>query len=94
MSDIFPDPFKFGVGRNFPPHNKHLFTAYTRCKPFTHFCLGLRRAKLQLAFNLLTIAHQIVLQDFLAIRQLEQSQFAPISASNSLRLKVVESVSG
>ncbi len=57
MEDIFPEPLKFDIDRYLPPRNEHHGPGYAPYGLGTHTCLGLRWMDLQLAVNVLMIAH-------------------------------------
>jgi len=57
MSDVFPDPFAFDIDRYLPPRNEHLSSGYAPYGLGTHRCLGFQWMELQLAVNVLMIAH-------------------------------------
>ena len=57
MNDIFPDPFKFDIDRYLPPRNEHHGPGYAPFGLGTHTCLGSRWLELQLAVNVLMVAH-------------------------------------
>ncbi len=62
MSDIFPDPFKFDIDRYLPPRNEHRSPGYAPYGLGTHTCLGSRWMELQLAVNVLMVAHYFTLK--------------------------------
>jgi cytochrome P450 len=90
MSDLFPEPHRFDIDRYLPSRNEHLGTAYAPYGLGTHLCLGFRWVELQLAINLLMIAHYFTLEVFPANRKLTLSPFPSMSPSKSLRLRIVE----
>ena len=57
MGDVFPEPFKFDLDRYKAPRNEHHSPGYAPYGLGTHTCLGTRWMELQLAVNLLLIAH-------------------------------------
>ena len=57
MSDAFPDPWSFDIDRYAPPRNEHLGSGYAPFGLGTHTCLGSRWLELQMAVNLLLLAH-------------------------------------
>ena len=62
MRDVFPEPFTFDIDRYLPPRNEHLSPGYAPYGLGTHTCLGSRWMELQLAVNLLMIAHHFTLE--------------------------------
>ena len=57
MEDVFPEPTKFDIDRYLPPRNEHLHPGYAPYGLGTHTCLGSRWMELQLAVNVLMVAH-------------------------------------
>ena len=57
MEEVFPDPFKFDIDRYLPPRNEHIGPGYAPFGLGTHTCLGRRWTKMQVAFNVLLLAH-------------------------------------
>ena len=57
MEDVFPDPFSFDIDRYLPPRNAHRSPGYAPFGLGTHTCPGSQHATLQMAVNLLMIAH-------------------------------------
>ncbi|MDE2780885.1 MAG: cytochrome P450 [Chloroflexota bacterium] len=57
MEDVFPEPTKFDIDRYLPPRNEHLSPGYAPYGLGTHTCLGSRWMELQLALNVLMVAH-------------------------------------
>ncbi len=57
MDSVFPDPFKFDIDRYLPPRNEHHGSGYAPYGLGTHTCLGSRWMELQLAVNVLMVAH-------------------------------------
>ena len=62
MEDVFPDPHKFDIDRYLPPRNEHLSPGYAPTGLGTHTCLGARQMELQLAINVLMVAHYFTLK--------------------------------
>ena len=62
MKDVFPDPFKFDIDRYLPPRNEHHSPGYAPYGLGTHKCLGSRWMELQLAVNVLMVAHYFTLE--------------------------------
>ena len=57
MEDAFPDPFRFDIDRYLPPRDEHLGPGYVPFGLGTHRCLGDRWAEMQVALNVLLLAH-------------------------------------
>ena len=62
MNDVFPDPFKFDIDRYLSPRNEHHGPGYAPFGLGTHTCLGSRWLELQLAVNVLMVAHYFTLE--------------------------------
>ena len=57
MDHVFPEPFKFDIDRYMSPRNEHLSPGFAPFGLGTHTCLGSRWMELQLAVNVLMVAH-------------------------------------
>ncbi len=57
MEECFPDPLKFDIDRYQTPRNEHRGPGYAPYGLGTHRCLGSRWMDLQLAVNVLMVAH-------------------------------------
>ena len=62
MEEVFPNPFSFDIERYLPPRNEHRSPGYAPYGLGTHRCLGFRWMELQVAVNLLIIAHYFTLE--------------------------------
>lgn len=62
MESVFPEPFSFDIDRYQPPRNEHHSTGYAPYGLGTHRCLGFRWMELQLAINVLMLAHYFTLE--------------------------------
>ncbi|MCY4485933.1 MAG: cytochrome P450 [Deltaproteobacteria bacterium] len=62
MKDVFPDPFTFDIDRYLPPRNEHHGPGYAPFGLGTHTCLGSRWLELQLAANVLMVAHHFTIE--------------------------------
>ena len=62
MDDVFPAPFTFDIDRYLPPRDEHRSPGYAPYGLGTHRCLGSRWMDLQLAVNVLLIAHHFTLK--------------------------------
>ena len=90
MGDIFPDPFTFDIDRYVAPRKEHVGTGYAPYGLGTHTCLGSRWTELQLAINLLMIAHYFTLEIVPSTYRLKISPFPSMSPNRKLKFKVVE----
>ena len=92
MSDVFPDPFTFDIDRYLPPRNEHRSPGYAPYGLGTHKCLGFRWVDLQLAVNLLMVAHYFTLKVSPANYKLRISPFPSLSPSKKLKFRIAEQV--
>ena len=90
MSDIFPDPFSFDIDRYLPPRNEHRSPGYAPYGLGTHTCLGFRWVELQLAVNLLMIAHYFTLEVSPRNYKLRINPFPSMSPSKKLKFRIAE----
>ncbi len=90
MNDVFPDPYSFDIDRYLPPRNEHLHHGYAPYGLGTHICLGFRWVELQLAINLLMVAHYFTLEVSPANHKLRINPFPSMSPSKKLKLRIVE----
>ena len=94
MGGIFPDPFSFDIDRYMPPREEHRGPGYAPYGLGTHRCLGSRWLDLQLAVNVLMIAHYFTLEVTPA-RYVEALRFSPLPSmkpSEKLKFRVAEQV--
>ncbi len=90
MDDVFPDPFSFDIDRYLPPREEHRNPGYAPYGLGTHTCLGFRWVELQLAVNLLLIAHHFTLEVSPANYKLRISPFPSMSPSKKLKFHIAE----
>ena len=57
LPEVFPEPFKFDIDRYTEPRNEHRSPGYAPYGLGTHTCLGSQWMELQLAANVLLMAH-------------------------------------
>ena len=62
MEDVFPDPHTFDIDRYKPPRDEHRGPGYAPFGLGTHTCLGSRWMEMQLAVNLLALAHYFTIE--------------------------------
>ena len=62
MKDVFPDPFTFDIDRYLPPRDEHHSPGYAPFGLGPHTCLGSRWMELQLAINVLMVAHYFTIE--------------------------------
>ncbi|MDE2914997.1 MAG: cytochrome P450 [Paracoccaceae bacterium] len=90
--DDFPKPYAFDIDRYLPPRNEHLNPGYAPYGLGTHRCLGARWMDLQLAVNVLMIAHYFTLE-VVPEAFVERLQFSPLPSmkpSRKLKFRIAE----
>ena len=90
MDDVFPDPFTFDIDRYLPSRNEHHSPAYAPYGLGTHKCLGSRWMDLQLAVNVLMIAHYFTLEVSPANYKLGFSPLPSMKPNKKLKFLVAE----
>ena len=90
MSDVFPDPFSFDIDRYKPPRTEHRSPGYAPYGPGPHTCLGSRWMDLQLAVNVLMIAHYFNLEISPANFKLRFSPLPSMKPSKKLKFVIAE----
>ena len=90
MKDFFPDPFTFDIDRYLPPRNEHLNPAYAPFGLGTHTCLGSRWLELQLAVNVLMVAHYFTIEVSPANFKLRFDPLPSMKPSKKLKFRIAE----
>ena len=90
MEDVFPAPFSFDIDRYLPPRDEHRGPGYAPYGLGTHRCLGSRWMDLQLAVNVLMIAHHFTLEVYPADWKLKFSPIPSMKPSEKLKFRVAE----
>ena len=90
MDDVFPDPFTFDIDRYLPPREEHRSPGYAPYGLGTHRCLGSRWMDLQLAVNVLMIAHYFTLEVSPADWKLRFSPLPSMKPSKKLKFRIAE----
>ena len=90
LSDVFPDPDLFDIDRYLPPRSAHRSPGYAPWGLGTHTCLGFRWVELQLAVNLLMVAHYFRLEVTPANYKLRVSPFPSQSPTRKLKFRIAE----
>ena len=90
MDDVFPDPFSFDIDRYLPPRDEHRSPGYAPYGLGTHTCLGSRWLDLQLAVNVLMIAHYFTLKVSPANYKLRFSPLPSMKPSKKLKFLIAE----
>ena len=91
MSDVFPDTFAFDIDRYKPPRNEHFSPGYAPYGLGTHMCLGFRWMELQLAVNVLMVAHYFRLEVSPSDYKLRFSPLPSMKPNKKLRFRIAES---
>ena len=90
MKDVFPDPFKFDIDRYLPPRNEHLGPGYAPYGLGTHMCLGSRWMELQLAVNVLMVAHYFTIKVSPANFKFKFNPIPSMKPSKKLKFLIAE----
>ena len=90
MEEVFPDPFTFDIDRYLPPRNEHLSPGYAPYGLGTHTCLGSRWMELQLAVNVLMLAHYFTIKVSPADYKLKFSPLPSMKPNKKLRFLITE----
>ena len=90
MEEIFPDPFSFDIDRYLPPRNEHRNPGYAPFGLGPHTCLGSRWLTLQMAVNLMIIAHYFTLRVYPEDYELRISPLPSMKPSKKLKFHIAE----
>ena len=90
MKDVFPDPFKFDIDRYLPPRNEHRSPGYAPYGLGTHTCLCSRWMELQLAVNVLMVAHYFTLKVYPENFTLRLNPLPSMKPSKKLKFLIAE----
>ncbi len=90
MDDVFPEPFKFDIDRYLPPRNEHRSPGYAPYGLGPHTCLGSRWMELQLAVNLLMVAHHFTLEVSPANYKLRFNPLPSTKPTKKLKFHIAE----
>ena len=92
MDEVFPEPFSFDIDRYLPPRNEHRGAGFAPYGLGTHRCLGSRWMDLQLAVNVLMIAHYFTLKVAPADYKLRFSPLPSMKPDTKLKFHVAEQI--
>ena len=92
MEEVFPDPFSFDIDRYQAPHNEHRSPGFAPYGLGTHTCLGARWMELQLAVNVLMIAHYFTLEVSPANFKLRFDPIPSMKPSPKLKFDIAEQI--
>ena len=90
MDDVFPDPLTFDIDRYLPTRNEHHSPGYAPFGLGTHTCLGSRWMELQLAVNVLMIAHYFNIEVDPADYKLKFNPIPSMKPSKDLKFRIAE----
>ena len=90
MEDVFPEPYKFDIDRYKAPRNEHHSSGYAPYGLGTHMCLGSRWMQLQMAVNVLMVAHYFTLKVHPANYKLNINPLPSMKPSKKLKFLVAE----
>ena len=90
METSFKDPFTFDIDRYQAPRNEHFGVGYAPYGLGTHTCLGSRWLELQLAINVLMIAHYFKLEVVPTNYKLKISPIPSLKPSPKLKFRVAQ----
>ena len=88
MKDVFPDPFSFDIDRYLPPRNEHRSPGFAPYGLGPHTCLGSRWMELQLAVNVLMVAHYFDIEVSPANYKLKFSPLPSMKPSRKLKFLI------
>ena len=90
MNDVFPDPFTFDIDRYLPPRNEHRSHGYAPYGLGTYQCLSRRWMELQLAVNLLLVAHYFTVKVSPENYELKFSPLPSMKPNKKLKYHIAE----
>ena len=89
--DLYPDPLKFDIDRYLPDRAEHLQPgAYAPYGLGTHMCLGHRWVELQMAVNVLLIAHHLQLEVVPDNYKMGINPFPTLAPNRRLKFRVAQ----
>ena len=90
MPEIFPDPFTFDIDRYLPHRNEHHSPGYAPNGLGTHTCLGFKWMELQLAVNVLMVAHYFTIEVSPAKYKLGFNPLPSLKPDKKLKFRIAE----
>ena len=90
MPEVFPDPYTFDIDRFAPPRNEHHSPGYAPNGLGTHTCLGFRWMELQLAVNVLMVAHYFTLKVSPENYKLKLNPLPSLKPNSKLKFLIAE----
>ena len=92
MDDVFPNPFTFDTDRYRAPRHEHRGPGYAPYGLGTHRCLGFRWMELQLAINVLMVAHYFTVEVFPEDFRFRFNPFPSMKPSKKLKFRIAQQV--
>ena len=90
MPEVFPDPWSFDIDRYLPPRDEHRNLGYAPYGLGTHTCLGSRWMELQMATNLLLLAHHFTFEATPSGSGPQFSPFPSVSMGKKVKFVIAE----
>ncbi len=90
MEEAFPEPMKFDIDRYTSPRNEHAGPGYAPYGLGTHSCLGFHWAQMQLAINMLMLAHYFKIELARPYKRVPMDPLPSQSPSNKLKFRLAE----
>ena len=90
MPEVFPDPYTFDIDRYLPPRNEHHSPGFAPFGLGTHTCLGSQWMQLQLAINVLMVAHYFNIEVAPAGYKLKFNPIPSLKPSSKLKFRIAE----
>ena len=88
MPEVFPDPYTFDIDRYLPPRNEHHSPGFAPFGLGTHTCLGSQWMQLQLAINVLMVAHYFNIEVAPANYKLKINPIPSLKPSSKLKFRI------
>ena len=88
MPDLFPEPRKFDIDRYLPDRREDLSPGYAPFGLGTHTCLGSRWMELQLAVNLLLLAHHFDIRALPDDNKIRMNPLPSLSISKKIKFEI------
>ena len=88
MEEVFPEPNTFDIDRYLPPRNEHHSHGYAPYGLGTHTCLGTQWMMLQLAVNVLMLAHHFDIEVSPANYKLRFSPIPSMKPNKKLKFRI------
>ena len=90
MDEVFTNPYAFDIDRYLPPRNEHRGPGYAPYGLGTHMCLGSKWMMLQLAANVIIVAHYFTLKVSPSDYELRFSPLPSMKPNKKLKFLIAE----